>query len=68
MSGFPGGGPPGGFGGLNNASLFGQNPMDIFGQGGGQGLANLMGSGGGIEAFKKNLKVLNLLYPDCELQ
>lgn len=47
MSGFPGGGPPGGFGGLNNASLFGQNPMDIFGQGGGQGLANLMGNGGG---------------------
>lgn len=63
MSGFPGGGPPGGFGGLNNASLFGQNPMDIFGQGGGQGLANLMGNGGGIEAFKKFLKSFKFIVP-----
>lgn len=51
MSGFPRGGPPGGFGGLNNASLFGQTPMDIFGQGGDQGLANLMGNGGGGQGF-----------------
>lgn len=62
MSGFPRGGPPGGFGGSNNASLFGQTPMGIFGQGGDQGLANLMGNGGGgIEAFKIIKKGFKLL-------